>query len=451
MFLTFAGAAKTVTGSKYLLEHNGHKIFIDCGLFQGLKDLRLKNWTPLPIPAESLDAVVLTHAHLDHSGYLPLLARQGFRGKVYCTPATAALCQILLPDAGHLQEEEAGYANQKGYSKHHPALPLYTEADARSCLRLLSPLAFGEKFEPAPGLLASYSPAGHILGAACVKIRAEGKVIVFSGDLGRQSDLLMPPPEPLSNTDYLVVESTYGARIHEQVDVLDQLQEIINKTLKRGGTVLVPAFAVGRAQSLLYALYLLKKSQRIPNVPVYLNSPMAISATDLLHKFHDNHKLSPTDCKAACDVARYVTDPQESKLLNLRKDPMILIAASGMATGGRILHHLKAFAPDKKNTILFTGFQSAGTRGASIIGGAKEVKIHGQMIPINAEVMSIDTLSAHADQTEILKWLSYFKRPPTKTFITHGEPSQSAALRKAIEETYGWKCHVPEYAERVEL
>jgi len=451
MFLTFAGGAGTVTGSKYLIENGGHRIFVDCGLFQGLKALRLKNWSPLPIPAESIDAVVLTHAHIDHSGYLPLLVRQGFRGRVYCTPTTEKLCRILLPDAGRLQEEEAGYANRKGFSKHHPALPLYTESDAEKSLSLFSPIPFGEKFEPAPSFLVSFSPAGHILGAACVKVRVGGKAIVFSGDLGRQADLLMPPPETIAHTDYLVVESTYGARLHERVDVLEQLEEVINKTVRRGGVVLVPSFAVGRAQQLLYAVYLLKRANRIPNVPVYLNSPMAISATNLLSEFHSNHKISPEACAGACEIATYVRDPQESKALNDRKDPMILIAASGMATGGRILHHLKAFGSDRKNTILFTGFQSAGTRGAALVGGAKEVKIHGQMIPIGAEVISIDSLSAHADQEEILTWLSGFKKAPQSTFITHGEPLQSAALEKAVKERFGWKCRAPEYGERVEL
>ena len=451
MFLTFAGGAGTVTGSKYLIENGGHRIFVDCGLFQGLKALRLKNWSPLPIPAESIDAVVLTHAHIDHSGYLPLLVRQGFRGKIYCTPATEKLCRILLPDAGRLQEEEAGYANRKGFSKHHPALPLYTEADAEQCLSLLCPIPFGEKFEPASSFLVSFSPAGHILGAACVKVRVGGKVIVFSGDLGRQADLLMPAPEPISHTDYLIVESTYGARLHERVDVLDQLEVVINKTIRRGGVLLVPSFAVGRAQLLLYAIYLLRRANRIPNVPVYLNSPMAISATDLLKEFRSNHKLSPEDCAGACGIATYVRDAEESKALNNRKDPMILIAASGMATGGRILHHLKAFGSDSKNTILFTGFQSAGTRGAALVGGAKEVKIHGEIISIGAEVISLDSLSAHADQEEVLSWLFGFKKAPQTTFITHGEANQSAALKKVIEDKLGWKCRVPEYGETVEL
>ncbi len=451
MLLNFAGAAGTVTGSKYLIESGGRRILVDCGLFQGLKALRLKNWSPLSVSPEAIDAVVLTHAHIDHSGYLPLLCRDGFKGPIFCTPATEKLCALLLPDAGRLQEEEAGYANRRGYSKHHPALPLFTEADARACLSRFSAVPFGKKFEPAPSLLVSFSRAGHILGAACVRVRAEGKVIVFSGDLGRQNDLLMPPPEPILHADYLVVESTYGARVHEPVNVLEQLEGIINATIARGGVVLVPSFAIGRAQVLLYAIYLLRKANRIPHVPVYLNSPMAISATGLLSEFESDHKLSAEDCARACEMATYVRDAEESKALNEKKSPMILIAASGMITGGRILHHLKAFGPDSKNTILLTGFQSAGTRGAALAAGAKEIKIHGQLITIAAEVISIDSLSAHSDQEEILSWLGKFKKAPQMTFITHGEPLQANALEAVISDRLGWRCRIPREGETVSL
>jgi metallo-beta-lactamase family protein len=451
VLLNFAGAAGTVTGSKYLIENRGRRILVDCGLFQGLKALRLKNWSPLSVSPEAIDAVVLTHAHIDHSGYLPLLCRDGFKGPIFCTPATEKLCALLLPDAGRLQEEEAGYANRRGYSKHHPALPLFTEADARACLSRFSAVPFGKKFEPAPSFLVSFSRAGHILGAACVKVRAEGKVIVFSGDLGRQNDLLMPPPEPILHADYLVVESTYGARVHEPVNVLEQLEGIINATIARGGVVLVPSFAIGRAQVLLYAIYLLRKANRIPHVPVYLNSPMAISATGLLSEFESDHKLSAEDCARACEMATYVRDAEESKTLNEKKSPMILIAASGMITGGRILHHLKAFGPDIKNTILLTGFQSAGTRGAALAAGAKEIKIHGQLITIAAEVISIDSLSAHADQEEILSWLGKFKKAPQMTFITHGEPLQANALEAVISDRLGWRCRIPREGETVSL
>jgi len=451
VFLTFAGAARTVTGSKYLVETGDQRILIDCGLFQGLKELRLKNWANLPIPAASLDAVVITHAHVDHSGYLPLLVRQGFSGKVYCTPATEKLCRILLPDSGRLQEEEANYANRKGFSKHHPALPLYSEKDAEQCLSRLSPMPYGLPFNLASSIDVLFRPSGHILGAATVELRAKNRTIVFSGDLGRYDDLLMSPPIPVPEADYLVVESTYGGRLHDSADPLKQLAEIINRTVDRKGVVLVPSFAVGRAQTLLYALYRLRSEKRIPKVPIFLNSPMAISATELLCEFCGDHRLSTQECSGSSEVATYVRTAEDSKKLNERSGPMIIIAASGMATGGRILHHLKAFGPDSKNTILFTGFQSAGTRGAALLAGSKEIKIHGAMVPIRAERCSLDSLSAHADQDDILKWLSEFKNPPRDTFITHGEVSQSEALQNAIRSKLGWKCQMPKYLERVKL
>lgn len=451
MQLSFLGAAKTVTGSRYLVESDGETYLVDCGLFQGLKQLRLKNWVPSLVDAKSIKAVLLTHAHIDHSGYLPLLVREGFEGKIHCTPATERLCRILLPDSGRLQEEEAQYANRKGFSKHHPALPLYTEEDANRCLPFLSPVAFHENVPLSVNATASFSPAGHILGAACVRLQIGGKSIVFSGDLGRQNDLVMHPPEVIRTTDYLILESTYGAKLHDPVDPLNQMEGIINRTVKRGGIVVIPSFAVGRAQSLLYAIYSLKKAKRIPNVPVFLNSPMAIDATGVFCDFQKEHRLTPEESHGSCEGVTYIHDPEESKALNERRDPMILIAASGMATGGRILHHLKAFGPDKRNTILFTGFQAAGTRGDALIHGSKSVKIHGQMIPIEAEVALIDTLSAHADQNEILTWLTGFERPPKTTFITHGEPEASATLAKIIRDKLGWSCMVPELMQRVDL
>lgn len=451
MHLTFCGAARGVTGSKYLLESGASRLLIDCGLFQGLKERRLRNWAPLPFASHSVNAVVLTHAHIDHTGYFPLLVKNGFVGKAFCSAGTSQLCKILLPDAGHLQEEEAAYANELGYSKHKPALPLYTEADAYRSLDRFASVPWGEKFEPVPPFLTSFSRAGHILGAACVKIRAEGKVIVFSGDLGRQDDLIMRPPEPIEHTDYLVIESTYGGKLHDKSNPLDHLAKVIRETVDRGGIILVPSFAVGRAQTLLYALYLLKKQKRIPDVPIYLNSPMAINVSKVFCDLHEDHKIPEAEFVEACAIAKYVQNSEESKGLNQRSSPMILIAASGMATGGRVLHHLKAFGPDPKSTILFAGYQAPGTRGAALVNGEKTVKIHGDAVPIHAEIANLESLSAHADQEGILKWLFQFKKPPRETFITHGEMAQSLALKKEIESQLGWKCRVPEYEERIEL
>lgn len=451
MKLTFLGATETVTGSKYLLEAEGQKILIDCGLFQGLKNLRLKNWASPPFDPASIDAVILTHAHIDHSGYLPLLVKKGFRGPVYATEGTQALCQILLPDAGHLQEEDAFYANKHKFSKHAKALPLYTEEDAIASLSSFKALPWKHELSLAPHLSFSFHPVGHIIGAAFVELHVRGKRIVFSGDLGRQKNVVMPPPTSPLRADYLVVESTYGNRLHPPEDPQEALKVLINRTIQRGGIVLIPAFAVGRAQELLYLIGRLKQSGEIPNVPVYLNSPMAIRATQIFCNFVGEHALTPEECKMMCEVSHYVSSMEESKSLNEKRDPAIIISASGMATGGRVLHHLKVLAPDPKNLILFAGFQAAGTRGEAMIHGAEAIKIHGAMVPVRAEVSSLDTLSAHADAGEIMFWLKTFSKAPQKTFITHGEPLASEALRKRIQEELRWSCTVPSYLEMEEL
>lgn len=451
MEITFLGATGTVTGSKYLVTTAGQRILVDCGLFQGLKQLRLRNREPLPVDPASLDAVLLTHAHLDHSGYLPLLVRDGFRGPIYCTPATADLCGILLPDSGHLQEEEADYANRHGHSRHKPALPLYTEEDARTCLNYLEPFSFGEQFEVGAGLTVTFLPAGHILGAAMVWLHGEHTSILFSGDLGRPSDPLLPPPALVREADYLLVESTYGDRTHNPVDPLDQLEVVIRETAERGGVVLIPAFAVGRTQTLLYLLYRLKRANRIPDLPVFVDSPMAASAIRIFQRHPEEHGLSAAECEEVCSVARATESVEESKELTRMRYPRIIISASGMATGGRVLHHLKALAPDPRNTILFTGHQAAGTRGAAMMRGARSIKIHGHYVPVHATVDVLDNLSAHADAVEILDWLFHFETPPRKTFIVHGEPEAADALRLRIEEALGWSVHLPEYREQVDL
>ena len=447
--ITFLGATGTVTGSKYLVEIGRHRLLVDCGLFQGFKQLRLRNRAGLPFAP---DAAILTHAHLDHSGALPLLVNDGYRRAVHCTEATAALCAILLRDSGRLQEDEAERANRYGYSKHRPALPLYTEADAERALTLLAPTPFLLEFEPVPGVRARFIPAGHLLGAAMVELRAEGKVLLFSGDLGRPHDLLMQPPADVERADWLVVESTYGDRLHDTADPRDRLADCITRTAARGGVVVVPSFAVGRAQALLWLVHLLRSERRIPSaLPVYLNSPMATDVTRLYRRFQGEHRLDPAQCEAMCRAATIVNTVEESKQLNQGTWPRVIIAASGMATGGRVLHHLRAFAPDARNTILLSGYQAGGTRGRALLDGAAAIKIFGEYVPVRAEVVAMDTLSAHADYAETLAWLRRFTAGPARTFITHGEPPAADALRLRIEESLGWDCTVPEYRETVRL
>lgn len=451
MQIGFLGATGTVTGSKYLVTVGGKKILVDCGLFQGYKQLRLRNWASLPVAPSEIDAVVLTHAHLDHSGYVPLLVRNGFAGKVYCSEATRDLCAILLPDSGHLQEEGAEYANRYGFSKHKPAQPLYTKKDAQHSLSSFAVVEFERDVILPGGIGLRLRRAGHLLGASLVQLVHDGIALLFSGDLGRPNDLIMVAPTTVARTDYLVIESTYGDRRHDPADPKKLLAEIINRTIKRGGSVIVPAFAVGRAQTLMYLIYLLKQSRAIPDIPVFLNSPMATDATAVYRHHRDEHRLTREQCDAMCAAAKMVNTVEESKRLNELREPMVVISASGMATGGRVVHHLKAFAPDARNTILFVGFQAGGTRGAAMLDGAGAIKIHGDYVPVRAEVVSMDNLSAHADYVEILGWLEHFEASPRKTFITHGEPGAADALRRRIEENLGWHTVMPEYRETVQL
>jgi metallo-beta-lactamase family protein len=424
---------------------------VDCGLFQGLKALRMRNWAPLPVKPQEVDAVVLTHAHLDHSGYLPRFIREGFGGPVYSSLGTRDVCAILLPDSGHLQEEEARYANKRSFSKHKPALPLYTEDEARQSLKRFSAIAFNKEAVVAGKFRLTLKPAGHILGASIARLHGDGIKVVFSGDLGRMRDPIMHPPSRVDEADYLIVESTYGNRRHDQGDPEEALGSLLNRALARNGVVIMPAFAVGRAQTLLYLISRLKARRAIPNVPVYLNSPMAINATRLYHEHMAEHRLTDAECEAAHSVAQMVNTADDSRALNSRGGPMIIVSASGMATGGRVLHHLKAFAPDARNMIVLPGFQAAGTRGASLAAGAAEIKIHGDYVPVRAEVVKMDSMSAHADYTEILEWLRGFTRPPRHTFVTHGEPSAADEMRRRIEETLGWTVSVPEYGEKAVL
>lgn len=452
MQLKFLGATGTVTGSKYLLSHGNYRVLIDCGLFQGLKQLRLKNWAPLPVKPSDIHAVVLTHAHIDHTGYLPLLVKNGFNGRVFCTEGTRDLCKILLPDSAHLQEEEAEYANRRGFSKHHPALPLYTKEDAFNALQLLTPVPFEQDVHIGDDLTLRYSPNGHILGSAFARIHNHKTSVLFSGDIGRPNNILMRAPVQIKQADYLLLESTYGNRLHARDDPMLKLASIINKTVTRKGVVLIPVFAVGRAQELLYYIHLLKTSGAIPeHIPVYLNSPMAVDATAIFSKHRGEHKLSKEECAALNRTAHIVNSVEESRALNQMKGPMIILSASGMASGGRVVHHLKAFAPKSNNTILFAGFQAAGTRGAAMVDGAREIKIHGEYYPIRARVEFISNLSAHADYEEIIDWLRGFETPPKKTFIIHGEPLAADAMRLHLEEKLHWRAEVPEYLETITL
>jgi len=450
--LTFLGATQTVTGSKALLQlGRDARLLVDCGLFQGWKELRERNWAALPVEPASIDAVVLTHAHLDHSGYLPLLTRSGFKGAIYCSSGTLDLCKILLRDSAHLLERDAEFANRHGYSKHKPALPLYTAADAEAAIKRMKPVEFKQPFSPLPDVSVTLFPAGHILGAAMALIERRGTSVLFSGDLGRPHDPLMLEPTKRPASDYLVVESTYGDRQHDDVDPEARLLEIVSAAVRRGGCVVAPAFAVGRAQSLLYLLYMLKAKGHLPRVPVFLDSPMAVDASDIFCRHPRDHKLSDAECRALCSVAEYVRDAERSKALDRQALPAIIISASGMATGGRILHHLKALAPDPRNTILLTGFQAAGTRGAQLQAGAKELMIHGQIVPVRAAVESMHMLSAHADAQEITGWLRSDSSTPRRTFIVHGESSAANALSHRIRRELDWNTTIPAYAEPIDL
>ena len=449
--LTFLGGAGTVTGSKYLLERDGKRVLVDCGLFQGFKLLRERNWVPLTIEPGSIDQILLTHAHLDHSGYLPLLTRNGFSGPVVSTRATFKLCELLLADSGHLMEEDARRANRYGYSKHKPAQPLYTEEDARRSLKLFRPTDFRKQVEILPGCTATFRVAGHILGAATIEVNWDGVRIVFSGDLGRYADDTLLDPEPVPRADYLLVESTYGNRLHDRRSPDEALEEVVNRTIRRGGTIVIPAFAVGRAQSMLHHLWKLQEANRIPRIPVFLDSPMAINATELLHDYIGEHRLTAEECKASCGIATYVRQTEESKKLNTNPMPKIIISASGMATGGRILHHLRNYAPDRRSTIVLAGFQAGGTRGAALRDGATETKIFGEYVPVRAEVVSLDMFSAHADREDLMRWLGGFEGAPKETFVVHGEPSASDALRHLIDERLGWNARVPEHLQTVLL
>ena len=459
--LTFLGATGTVTGSKYLLEAQGERLMIDCGLFQGEKELRLRNWNPFPLPAASLQWLALTHAHLDHIGYIPRLVKEGFRGQILGSPATVDLARIVLPDSGHLQEEDAAFANKKGFSKHAPALPLYTYAEAVASLEYFRALGDSKPVELSSHFTLRLFFAGHILGARLVEvtIRENGRTckVLFSGDLGRFPQLILPEPVVPDGADYLLLESTYGDRLHPTDDVRERLVSIIASTAARGGTVVIPSFAVGRTQELLYLLREVIEDGKLSSLPVYVDSPMAIDVTKLYVEHAEDHDLETDALEAQgikpfsppnLHIARTV---EESKAINAAHYPLVVISSSGMATGGRILHHLARCLPDHRNTILFVGFQAAGTRGRMILSGAESVKMFGQEVRIRARVETLEHLSAHADYGEILGWLKRFRTPPQKTFLVHGEPHATESLQEKITQQLNWKTSIPSYLERVTL
>ena len=447
--ITFYGATQTVTGSRHLVQHGDRRVLVDCGVFQGLKVLRERNWRPFPVDPRSIDAVVLTHAHIDHSGYLPALVRDGFRGRIWCTPATAALSRILLLDSAHLHEEDARVANRRRSSRHRPALPLYTTVDAERALRHLHPVPFYAPFSPVPGIDVTFTPVGHILGAASVHVETDAGSISFTGDVGRPDDLLMPAPEPLAAADHIVTESTYGNRAHPVDDPADVLADVITRTSRRGGTVLIPVFAVGRTQTLLHLLSELRRSGRIPDLPTFLNSPMAIEATELFCDYVGEHRLTGAQCRDMCDGVTFARSVEDSKRVTSRRGPMIVLAGSGMATGGRVLHHLEGVAPDHRSTIVLAGFQAAGTRGDALANGARDIKVFGQYVPVRARIAHLDSLSAHADGDELIAWLHRVATPPAAVSVVHGEPAAADALRRRLRDELGWTPNVPAFGNTV--
>jgi metallo-beta-lactamase family protein len=451
MKIKFCGAAGTVTGSRYLLTHEGAQTLVDCGLFQGQKQLRQRNWEELPFNASEVGTVLLTHAHIDHSGYLPVLVRRGFKGRIICTKATLELSQLLLRDSAHLQEEEARYANKRGYSRHKPALPLYTLEDAEAALKLFQGVDYDAPVEVTSGITAQFHQAGHILGAAMIMLQHSGRRTLFSGDLGRPVDPVMRPPAIIRETDDLILESTYGNRLHGAMDPKAELGAHLSRAIARDGIVIIPAFAVGRVQTLLLLISRLKKRGALPDVPIYLNSPMAVDATRIYHEFRSEHRLSVEECEAACKVSKFVNSVEESIELNKTRGPGIIISASGMATGGRVVHHLKAFAPDPRNMVLFAGFQAAGTRGAAMVAGAEWIRIHGEDIPVRAEVVNVDAFSAHADYEELIGWLKNMTKAPSRLFLTHGEPAAAESFKSNIKKYLGWESVIARDLEEVSV
>ena len=456
--LTFLGAARTVTGSKFLLDTGSHQVLVDAGLFQGPHDLRRRNWADLPLRADAIDSVVLTHAHLDHVGYLPRLVNQGFRGRVFCSPATADLCRLILVDSAYLQEEDARQANRERYSRHETALPLYSVADAWRALSQLQPVGFERPVPVAPGIEAAFTHVGHLLGAAAATLRLEqgGRTIVFGGDLGRYDRPVLQDPEPVAEADVLLCESTYGDRQHEPDDNGEAFARVVRTAVERGGRLIIPSFAIGRVEEILYWLKRLEEDHRVPVLPVHLDSPMAVEALRYYARRAD--ELDPEYHGQGRGLAAFMTrrfqtvsSTAESWDLVRSNRPAIIISSSGMATGGRVLNHLRRCLPDPRHTVLFVGYQAPGTRGHLLVNGAPQVKMHGKEVPVSARIERIDSMSAHADAGEILRWLGGFRRPPEMTYLVHGEPGPQSALQEAMTARLGWRSHAPAHGERVEI
>lgn len=450
MKITFLGAAETVTGSKYLLEQSDTKLLVDCGLFQGGYKTTQRNWDELAVDPKLINAVVLTHAHIDHSGYIPLLVKKGFKGKIYCSQATYELCEILLLDNGNIQEENAKRSNERKKPEDATIQPLYTQADAQYSLKFFQVVDYNTAVKVGQ-LTITLLPCHHIIGSAFVTVSDSKKTITFSGDIGGENQLIMKAPTTLTKTDYLVLESTYGNRTHEVGDPVKELGDLINKAAKRGGIVLIPAFAVSRTQSILYCLYQLKQNNAIADIPIFLDSPMAIKITQLFCNFPDEHKLDPAICKNIFDVATYTSSVEESKELDGLKGPAIILAGSGMLEGGRMVHHFPKYISDAKNLIIMVGFQSPGTRGYYLAAGEKQIKLFGQTFDVRAEIKTVDLFSAHADYHEILAWLGHLQSKPIKTFLTHGEPEAAQFLKQQIEKKFGWTVIIPTYQESFNL
>ncbi len=455
--LTFLGAAGTVTGAKFLVATDGARLLLECGMFQGLRELRARNWEAPPVQPGTLAAVLLSHAHIDHSGYLPRLVRDGFEGPIFCSPGTADLLEIMLPDAARLQEEEADFRNRNGATRHRPALPLFTVADAERALRLVKPVAFDQPFSPARNVDARFRMSGHILGASTVEVVASGRRLVYSGDLGRYDVPIMRDPVAVASADTLLVESTYGDRLHPAGDATSVIGQAVHRAADLRGWLLVPAFAIGRTQDLLYVVRELEEAGRIPRLPVYLDSPMGIESTAIYERHPEEHDPATiqitAEGKRPFVPSRFHLCPtaDDSKQLNGIDGPGVIIAGSGMATGGRILHHLRHRLADERTTVLFVGYQAAGTRGRLLRDGASRLRIFGEEVSVRATIMATDALSAHADQGEIIRWLRGFTRPPAMTYCVHGEPAAAAALRAVIEQHLGWRCAVAADLQQIEL